>query len=336
MYYRLVNVCDVIEKDGLIYFIDDDIYLVEFEQEIKLEYFEALKSGVSKEKLISMFNGNEEQCDYFLDELNRNNFLRKYESIQQYLSIQNMKNFNQKQFRYLEEKSERPIEAYSSLINSTVCIIGVGGVGSVLLESLVGAGILNYVLIDFDLVEESNFNRQYIFNKNDLGKSKVLCAKNYIQDRLIGSRVKCIDKKITDIDEFSRLLSDNSPISIVINAADYPANIENIVYDACAKENIACLGIGVGKDIGYWGPIKKGKTVKINFENALGFDVASFKPRSKPTDVSLGTINMLISTFASMDVILYLSGISKQNISSIDKRIYFDCIQKSIVAFKEC
>ena len=57
--------------------------------------------------------------------------------------------------------------------NKTVLIIGLGGVGGYVLESLVRAGIGKVIIIDNDVVDITNLNRQIISNQNNIGLKKV-------------------------------------------------------------------------------------------------------------------------------------------------------------------
>lgn len=54
-----------------------------------------------------------------------------------------------------------------------ICIIGLGGVGGYAFESLVRCGIQNFILIDYDIVEPSNINRQILSNQDNIGEYKV-------------------------------------------------------------------------------------------------------------------------------------------------------------------
>lgn len=64
-------------------------------------------------------------------------------------------------------------ERFNKLKNTHIGVFGVGGVGSFVVEALVRAGIGKLTLIDFDIIEESNLNRQMHTNINNIGKSKV-------------------------------------------------------------------------------------------------------------------------------------------------------------------
>ena len=63
------------------------------------------------------------------------------------------------------------------LKNSSVLIIGLGGLGSPLLQYLCTSGIGSIGLVDFDKIELSNLNRQIIYGTSDVGKNKTDIAR---------------------------------------------------------------------------------------------------------------------------------------------------------------
>ena len=67
---------------------------------------------------------------------------------------------------------------FDKLRSINVLIVGLGGVGGYALETLVRSGISNISLIDYDIIDESNLNRQIITNESNIGKCKVEEAKN--------------------------------------------------------------------------------------------------------------------------------------------------------------
>ena len=73
-------------------------------------------------------------------------------------------------------------EAMAKLSNSRVAIIGLGGVGSYAVEALARAGIGHFTLVDFDVVGESNFNRQLHALNHTLGEPKTEVMKKHIED----------------------------------------------------------------------------------------------------------------------------------------------------------
>src|SRR6185437_1841795 len=66
------------------------------------------------------------------------------------------------------------------LKNSKVLAIGAGGLGSPTLMYLAAAGVGTLGIIDFDVVDESNLQRQIIHGQSDIGRSKAESARNSI------------------------------------------------------------------------------------------------------------------------------------------------------------
>jgi len=75
------------------------------------------------------------------------------------------------------------------LNNASVLVIGAGGLGSPVLYYLVAAGVEKITIIDGDVVNISNLQRQIIHTENDLGKNKALSAKEKLIKLNSGVRV---------------------------------------------------------------------------------------------------------------------------------------------------
>ena len=68
------------------------------------------------------------------------------------------------------------IEGQRKLKESKVLVVGTGGLGSPLLQYLSAAGVGTLGIVDFDLVDDSNLQRQVLFSVDDVGKSKAETA----------------------------------------------------------------------------------------------------------------------------------------------------------------
>ena len=135
-------------------------------------------------------------------------------------------------------------EQLDKIKNLNILIVGVGGVGGYALESLVRSFVKNIVIIDKDVVDESNLNRQIISLNNNIGKSKVEEAKK---------RALSINKNanITTIDTFLNkdnleAILDVFSIDYIIDACDtVTTKNELIKYANSHNINIiSCLGTG--------------------------------------------------------------------------------------------
>ena len=120
------------------------------------------------------------------------------------------------------------------LKKSTIVIIGLGGVGGYTTEALARSGVGNLILVDYDKVDITNFNRQIIAVNNNIGKYKVDCFKERIENinencNVITYKIKINNDNIKDIF--------NTKIDFVIDAVDdVRAKVSIINY--CINHNI--------------------------------------------------------------------------------------------------
>ena len=71
-------------------------------------------------------------------------------------------------------------EGMEKLKNAKVAVFGLGGVGSFVCEGLARSGVGNFILVDYDKIDESNINRQLIATVKTIGKYKVDLMKERI------------------------------------------------------------------------------------------------------------------------------------------------------------
>lgn len=83
-------------------------------------------------------------------------------------------NRNQRQIDFFNEyDSSRGGEIIQKELSSKkAVIIGLGGIGSWVITTLAMAGINHFVILDGDIVEESNLTRQNLYTYNDIGRKK--------------------------------------------------------------------------------------------------------------------------------------------------------------------
>ena len=84
------------------------------------------------------------------------------------------------------------------LRQSRVLVAGVGGLGNVLAAYLAAAGFGYIRLVDNDLVEISNLNRQVVFQEVDVGREKTAAAKERLSLLNSEIRIEGINRAITD------------------------------------------------------------------------------------------------------------------------------------------
>jgi adenylyltransferase/sulfurtransferase len=120
------------------------------------------------------------------------------------------------------------IEGQQRLKHAKVLMIGAGGLGSPLGLYLAAAGVGTLGLVDFDVVDESNLQRQVLYGQSDVGRPKVQAAL---------ARLREVNPHIELIGHETRLDSGNAlelfePYDVVVDGTDNFAT-RYLVNDAC-------------------------------------------------------------------------------------------------------
>ena len=108
-------------------------------------------------------------------------------------------------------------QAYQKIINSHICVIGIGGVGSWVTESLARSNVGELTLIDLDHVSESNINRQIQALSETLGKSKIIAMQERIHSINPSCKVNLVDEHLS-IDNIPQLIAND--FSYIIDCID--------------------------------------------------------------------------------------------------------------------
>lgn len=114
-----------------------------------------------------------------------------------------------------------------------VLICGVGGVGSFVAEALCRSGLGKLTIVDFDVIDSSNLNRQLMTNKNNIGEVKVDVLKKHLEEI---SDTKIYAKNVF-IDETFRL---DKQYDYVIDCIDTLTSKYHLVK-LCHQNNIPVL-----------------------------------------------------------------------------------------------
>jgi adenylyltransferase/sulfurtransferase len=114
------------------------------------------------------------------------------------------------------------------LKNSKVLAIGAGGLGSPTLMYLAAAGVGTLGIIDFDVVDESNLQRQIIHGQSDIGRSKAESARNSIVEINPLVTVKLHEERL----DSSNVMDIFSQYDLIVDGTDNFAT-RYLVNDAC-------------------------------------------------------------------------------------------------------
>jgi len=119
------------------------------------------------------------------------------------------------------------------LAKGRIVIIGCGALGTTIANNLVRSGIGHIIVVDRDIVELNNLQRQNLFDENDIGSSKAGIAAEKL--RKINSEIK-IDPIVDDVnyENIERIIKN---MNVVLDGTDNML-VRFLINDACVKHDI--------------------------------------------------------------------------------------------------
>jgi molybdopterin-synthase adenylyltransferase len=122
-------------------------------------------------------------------------------------------------FSNFANTDEKVIEFHNKLVDSSIAILGLGGIGSWVAYNLVKMGIGKVYLIDFDKIEATNISRSCFYNLDDVGKYKSETLAIKLNEVWQTNVAKPFNFKVESVSDFNNL--PQLP-NLVINCADEP------------------------------------------------------------------------------------------------------------------
>lgn len=162
--------------------------------------------------------------------------------------------------RFSRLKELYGIDKVNKLKASSVLVVGLGGVGGYVVESLARSGIGTLILVDSDVVDITNINRQIIATNDTIGKLKTECFKE---------RIKIINPHCNVIlyseylDESNYLNILEQQVDFIVDAIDSVKSKELIIKYALENSIKIISSMGTG-----------------NRENPLQLDIVDIKKTS--------------------------------------------------------
>ena len=176
--------------------------------------------------------------------------------------------------------SEIGQDGQDKISNAKVLVIGAGGLGCPVLQYLTAAGVGTLGIIDFDVVELSNLQRQILFGTSTLGKNKAIAAKERLQDLNNTNTINAYPEPLT----YQNALELFQQYDIIIDGSD---NFETryLVNDACIITNKPLV----------FGAIYKfeGQVSVFNYNDGPSYRCLFPKPPQKDTVPSCSDIGVL-------------------------------------------
>lgn len=228
--------------------------------------------------------------------------------------------------RYIRQEIFKEIgkKGQEKLRKSTVAIVGLGALGSNSAQLLTRTGIGRLILIDRDVVEVSNLQRQSLFNESDIGKAKAAQAKEHLSK--INSDVK-IDSFIDDLnfDNIKKYFDEKNKIDLILDCTD---NLETrfLLNDFCIKNQTPFIYSSAVGSKGYVFniiPNKNNACLRCFLKEAIQLDTCE-------TAGVLNTITNLISSWQVNEAVKIL--LKKSNFET--KLLFFDIWKNEFLKIK--
>ena len=197
--------------------------------------------------------------------------------------------------RLHHERIYRGSDVMEKLANASICVCGVGALGSNLVVNLARIGFGKFTLIDRDRVEEQNIGTQ-VYSLDDVGGQKAEILRNMVYRELgLDAQAHCQDLQDRNV---AKLLQGQQ---LVVDTFDNSYS-RRLLTEYCRDNNINCLHAGVNNEYGEvtWNDIYK-------VPSEVGEDVCDY-PLTR-------NLIMLVTSVASEALIRFIVSGKKENYS---------------------
>ncbi len=206
--------------------------------------------------------------------------------------------------RYSRQILFRPIgrAGQEKLINSRVAVVGMGALGTVLANHMVRAGVGFVRIIDRDFVEESNLQRQMLYDEEDAGKHLPKAAAAASKLKKINSLVE-IEPVIADVNagNAESLLAD---VDLILDGTDN-FTVRYLINDVAVKHRIPWVYGGAVSSKGMFTAIRPHETPCYR---CLFPQPPSGRGETCDTTGVIGPIIHIIASYQAVEAMKILTG----------------------------
>ncbi len=187
-----------------------------------------------------------------------------------------------------------------AILDASALIVGVGGLGSPAAMYLAAAGIGKLVLVDYDIVETSNLQRQIIHRNDAVGEDKVESGRRTVAELNPECRVEIISYQM-DYDELREVVAS---VDIVLDCSDnYPTRFDdNRACVETATPLVTGAAIRLEGQIMNYQPAADSACYQCLYTHAYGAE------ESCELEGVLGPVVGVIGTMQAVQTLLILAG----------------------------
>ena len=223
--------------------------------------------------------------------------------------------------------SEIGEEGQKKLQNTSVLVVGCGGLGSPIAVYLASSGLGKIHLVDFDTIDETNLHRQVFYALDDVGKPKAEVLSNFIKKRAPFTEVSFTNKPINKDNVFELI----SGVDIVVDGTD-SLPTKYLLNDACVIKSKPLVYGSLYKFDGYvatFNVLQKEGNYSTNLRDAFP-EIATDIPNCSTT----GTLNAIVGMIATAqvnEVLKLITGIGKPIINEL---LIYNALQNTQLKMK--
>ena len=215
------------------------------------------------------------------------------------------------------------VESQTSLLNSKVCVVGLGGLGSPISTQLSAMGVGHMRIVDFDTVDITNLHRQHLYSVESVGEPKAKIAAERLRSLNPYVTIEPIEERITD-ENADKLVEG---MDMVVDALDAMAPRYSI-NRACVKRGIPFIHGGVISEIGTATTIIPGKTP------CLECFKGNIDDSKLPSNASQGVHPSIINIIASIQTSEAIKVLTGKDPSLAGKLLFFELADLSMEFIK--
>lgn len=211
-----------------------------------------------------------------------------------------------------------------AVLDAHVVFLGTGGLGCAVIPALAGAGVNRMTLLDCDLVELKNFNRQYLYREKDIGRRKVERAAAWVREFNSSVDVRVLDREICRVEDVAELVPG---ADLLISGIDSPDDVDLLVNKACLPAGVPFVHGGLlAREIAY-GSVDPGRSACLACAGDSRGDgdplIATLAAGLDPLNRTAGPLVSMLGGLVAMEALRYLTRFAEPIAAGCDRLIDF-------------
>lgn len=211
-----------------------------------------------------------------------------------------------------------------AVLDAHVVFLGTGGLGCAVIPALAGIGVNAMTLLDCDVVELKNFNRQYLYREKDIGRRKAERAAAWVREFNSSVELRVLDREVCRVEDVAELLAG---ADLLISGIDTPDEVDLLVNEACLPAAVPFVHGGLlAREISY-GSVDPGRSACLACAGDARGDgdplIAALAAGLDPLNRTSGPVMSMLGGLVAMEALRYLTRFAEPIAAGCDRLIDF-------------